>query len=268
MDNIKVSIIASSVRPELYNFFFESLDDEDIPLEVIFVGNNNDFEFDEEWHSKYRFQYIETENIKPSQCYEIARREAKGELIQWSADDCEYRNGILTKAYNHWKSINNKKLILSLQTREFYLGGGDGFCDMTLHSFHGGNRNTPLMAPLALISREYLEELGGFDRRFICGQYENLTVCQAYEDGGTVKIFGDRQSYIEIDHINKSKLCGESQTIKDFYKRPFARGYEHDRRILESAVEVQGNRVTIKSFQPYEDDNLLNVSQSHRGEWK
>lgn len=259
----KISLIASSIRPQLYNFFFESLKEETIEYEVIFAGNCSKQNLPE----YPNFKYIETANIKPAQCYEICRREAKGELIHWTADDAEYKGGILTKAYEYWKQKNNKKLILSLQTREFYLGGGDHFCDMTLHAFHGSRRNTPLMAPLALLSREYLEELGGFDSRFICGQYENLTVCQAYADDGQVEIYGNRKYYIEIDHINKSKLCGESKNIDEFYKRPFALGYQHDRQILEKAVIIDNGKVLIKSFEPYEDKNLLIESQSHKGVW-
>ncbi len=76
----------------------------------------------------------------------------------------------------YWKAQNNKKLILSLQTREYYLerpdDKGSGFCDMYCHTFTG-RKGDQLMAPLAMINREYVEELGGIDRRYICGQWDN-----------------------------------------------------------------------------------------------
>jgi hypothetical protein len=241
--------------------FFSSLENTSVSYEVVFAGNRLP-------PIEYPCKYIVTENIKPAQCYEIARRNSLGEVIIWGADDCEFKGDIVGKAYEYWKKVGDEKLVLSLQTREFYLGGGDGFCDMTKHAFHGGDPKTPLMAPLAMMSRSYLEKLGGFDRRYICGQYENQTVCQVYADQGTVKIFGDRESFVEIDHINKSKFCGESKDTKDFFNRPFAKGYEHDRKILESACQVKGKSVEILSFEPYEDKDLLTKSQSHKGDWE
>jgi len=258
---VKVSLIAASVREPLYQKFFDSLDDEQINCETIFSGHV----FPKlTWHN---LNYVPTPRIKPAQCYEIARRYAVGETIVWCADDCEFKGGILTKAYNYWKSQNNEKLVLSLQTREYYLDKGDGFCDMNNHRFIGGKQSTTLMAPLAMISRKYLDQIGGFDRRFLCGQYENLTVCQVYADGGKVEIFGDKESYIEIDHINKSIACGESAGRRDFANRPFARGYSHDRKILEESVFISGDQIRIKKFEPYIEKNLLSESQSHKGEW-
>lgn len=259
---IKVSLIAASVREPLYNSFFESLENEMVSYEVIFAGHKPP---QREWPE---LTYIPTGFIKPAQCYEIARREATGDVLVWTADDAESRGQILTKAYRYWEEQNDKKLILSLQTREFYLDGGDGFCNMKQHAFIGGKPETPLMAPLAMISREYVDELGGFDRRFLCGQYENLTVCQAYADGGRVEVFGDRESYIEIDHIKKSIDCGESSRKDEFFNRPFARGYKHDRRILEESVNIIGGVPRIKQFEPYEDEDLLTKSQSYKGEWE
>lgn len=277
---MSVSLIASSVRPQLYESFFDSLKDCSVDYEVVFAGNigQNEREYkpilpnSEKEMLKFmkhpELKYYCTENIKPAQCYEIARRKATKEVIVWVADDCEFKGDILGKAYNYWKAQNNKKLMLSLQTREFYLDSGDGFCDMTKHAFHGGNPKTPLMAPIAMISREYLEELGGFDRRYLCGQYENQVVMQAYADGAVVEVFGDKTSYVEIDHIKKSIRCGESKKTEDFFNRPFAKGYIHDRKILESVCAYEGNRIKIRSFEPYEDKDLFTKSQSYKGHWE
>lgn len=265
----KISIIASSVRPALYEQFFDSFREETVDYEVIFAGPLAFGLGSFEPRDYPILEYIQTANIKPAQCYEIARRKARGEVIVWAADDCEFRGEILTKAYEYWKSKNDEKLALSLQTREFYLDGGDGFCDMTKHSFIGGDSSTPLMAPLAMISRKLVdEEIGGFDRRFVCGQYENLTICQLYACGGTVEVFGDRESYVEIDHIRKSIDSGESSNRAQFYDRPFATGYKHDRKILEESVIINGADIQIKTFEPYSDKDLFTESQSHKGGWE
>ena len=83
----------------------------------------------------------------------------------WIADDCEFPNDVIGKAYKYWKEQQNEKLILSIQTKESGYGLPEGqLFDMNLHRFFGGRRTTPLMAPLGLMSRKYLDELGGIDQ--------------------------------------------------------------------------------------------------------
>jgi hypothetical protein len=113
---INVSIIASAVRPVIWPEFFKSLENTSVKYEVIFAGDCCAVNI-----PKYKnFFYIETADIKPAQCYEIARREASGETIMWVADDCEFIGDIVGKAYRNWKDVHNFKDILSIQTREIY----------------------------------------------------------------------------------------------------------------------------------------------------
>jgi len=254
MDEIKVSLIASSVRPQFYQTFLETLIGTSVKCEVIFVGNariNSVIEaikFANRDKEMVDFNYVSTENIKPAQCYEIARRKARGETVIWTADDCEHTPDIVGKAYNYWKEQNNDKWILSIQTIE-----NKQICNMLDHSFFGWNRNSPLMAPLGLMSRAYLEKLGGFDRRYICGQYENDVVMRVIADGGDVKVFGDKDNCIIIDHYRKHGIL-----------RPFAKGYNHDRQILEGSW-VKDGKVSLKindKFEPYADEGILEKSQS------
>jgi hypothetical protein len=283
---MKISLFASSVRPQLYESFFKSIEDEPLKyeIEVVFAGNN--ICNWGEWESfngssyvspcyvskKYRnFLYVRTENIKPSQCYEIARRHCTGEVIVWVADDCEFVGGIISKAYEYWKSKNNEKLILSIQTKESGYGNKAGsFFDMHNHSFFGFDHSTPLMAPLAMMGRDYLDRLGGIDRRYVCGQYENDLVMRAVADGGKVEIFGNQESFIDIDHLGKSLSIGECTNERDFQRRPFASGYEKDRQVLEGSW-AKGRVVSLQrfdSFEPFEDKDLLTVSQSNKGQWE
>lgn len=290
-----ISLFASAVRIPLFNFFLDSLSKENIIIEVIFCGNAKGFSNVGEIHTYHKanviFKYITSNNIKPSQAYEAARIECSGEVIVWVADDAEFKNNILTKAYNYWKSQNNKKLILSLQTWETGYNTPDGIlCDMNQHRFFGFDENSPLMAPIGMMSREYLNELGGLDRRYICGQYENDITMRVLSDGGKVEIFGDKESYVEIDHLKKSKMIGESTDMADFLQRPFAKGYKHDRNTLLASwttfnkdkmiKALRDNKYTkmndyrnispirLDAFEPYENKDILIKSQSYRGVWE
>lgn len=291
----QVSLIASAVRPKLWGAFFKSLEGTSVEYEIVFSGHNTPDET-ASFQLDYReFIYIHTKKIKPAQCYEIARRHATGETVIWVADDAEFPNDVIGKAYKYWKSQNNEKLILSIQTKEsgYNLPEGKLF-DMNIHRFFGGapfEPYNPLMAPIGLMSRKFLEGLGGFDRRYVCGQYENSTVLRAYEYGGIVEIFRDKDCFIDIDHLGKSIAIGESKVEADFLNRPFAKGYQKDREVLEkswatlnqtklaaffkagiqqiSPSEVfEISKTQLDAFEPYEDTDILTKSQSNKGGWE
>lgn len=283
MSDIKVSLFASAVRPQLWPSLFKSLEGTSVKYEVVFSGNCTQGRL-EEYSKVYDldFIYIHTANIKPAQCYEIARRHCSGEVVVWVADDCAFPDDVIGKAYNRWKSENNEKLILSIQTKESGYGLPNGqLFDMRQHRFYGGQNNSPLMAPLGMMSRKFLNDLGGIDVRYVCGQYENDICMRAIVAGGSVEVFGGADCFIDIDHLGKSIAIGESRDELTFLNRPFATGYEHDRRILEGSWSkpdrtlstrtiTPGNKVFVRldEFQPFEDKDLLTISQSHKGKWQ
>lgn len=251
----KISLIASSIRTNLYPEFFKSLENESVDYEVVFAGDCTKHNM-----PMYKgLKYIETGDIKPAQCYEIARRNATGDYICWVADDCEFIGGILTSAVKYMEEINNPKTILSLQTKE-----ADAFigrmhlCPMKLHSFFGGNPRTPLMAPLGLMNRSCLDLMGGFDKNFVCGQYENDVVMRLISLGGNVEVFGGDKQHIEIDHHKKH---GGPRAFHNYYPT--------DRKVLESAwvinKEISPKRLT--TFEAYNSKDILTISQSNKGHW-
>ncbi len=271
---VQVSLFASAVRPKLWPYLFKSLEGTTVEFEVVFAGNAYKDEAAVMANLIYdNFKYIVTKNLKPAQCYEIARRHCKGEVVVWIADDCEFPNDVIGKAYNYWKSQNNEKLILSIQTKEsgYNLPQGQLF-NMNMHRFFGYRKETPLMAPLGMMSRKFLDDLGGIDRRFCAGQYENSIVMDAYNAGASVEIFGGPDCFIDIDHLGKSILIGESKTQADFLNRPFAKGYDKDREVLEKSwcplKKVDGKWIRYDKFEPFTDEDLLTKSQSNKGIWE
>lgn len=283
----KISIFASSVRQLLYPDFFKYLKSSEI--ETVFSGNIDSFTNDYTYMSNWNIRYIKTGDIKPAQNYEIARRYCQGEVIVWGADDMEFINNILPQAYTYWKSKNNEKLILSLQTKESGYGAKDGkIFDMNEHRFFSWIPESPLMAPVCMMSRKFLDNLGGIDQRYVCGQYENDIVMRAYQYGATVEVFGNKDLYVDIDHLKKSIQVGESTNQEDFLNRPFASGYQKDREVLENSWTTFDNDkmfkrlqagerpltmreispVQLDDFIPYPSVIPLDKSLSNKGRWE
>ncbi len=291
---MNVSLFASAVRPKLWTSLFNSLEGTSVEYEVVFSGHTTSKEIMDILILSNLFKeplpliYTHTSTIKPAQCYEIARRHCTGEVVVWIADDCEFPKNVIGRAYDYWKAQNNEKLILSLQTKESGYGCKEPqLFPMETHTFYSLMRDTPLMAPIGMISRKFLDELGGFDRRYVAGQYENDAVLRAVQNGAKVEIFGDINNYVEIDHLRKSIEIGESTDEESFKNRPFASGYATDRQVLENSwttfdqVEAfkrlqNGERpislrrvspVQIDKFEPYADNISLTGSESNKGKW-
>lgn len=271
-----ISLIASSVRPHLWADFFKSLEGNDCKWEVIFAG---DLTFNDIKPYK-NLTYLFTERIKPAQCYELARREAQGDLIMWVADDCEFSQYMLDDIVTYYRARNQHSLHLSVKTVE----DGKEF-PLENHRFFERNYNTPQMAPLGVIRRDYLEYLGGFDRRFVCGQYENDVTMRVHADGGIVEKYEKHTVYIE--HIKKH---GKSTK--------FWSGYDTDRKVLEDTWCINGyeptqpnlimfdlknnppykpycpiinrevSRKPLLPFEPYDAKDLSTKSQSNKGQWE
>lgn len=261
--------------------FCDSLSSTTIPFEVVFGGPLTDLQV-RPFLSKYPFlRYIHTHDIPPAQIYEVCRRFCTGELIHWSCDDSDYSNISLEKVYQFYRTLPPKSVI-SIKTKE-----NNQNTDLDEHRFFGFNRESPLMCPLGVVNREYIDQLGGFDRRFLCGQWENSAICRIYENGGNVYKY--EEGYISIEHLKKH---GKNSK--------FWKGYEGDRQVLEDTwaigkkeipavadlcygahVRLNGlqpptvtwpqwidrRQVSKKSqtgFFPYSDKDLLTVSQCDR----
>lgn len=260
MKGIQISLFASSIRPHLYEALFKSMEGTSVKVEVVFAGPIKDIPAID-LPNNISFTYIATADLKPVQLYEIARRACKGELISWTADDAEFPDDVLGKAYRFFKRTCTRKDIISTQTNENYSSWN--VCDANAHKFFGNDIRAPKMAPMGIMNREYLQELGGIDRRFICGQWDNDVVMRLYNDGG--KMYHFAEASIFLDHYNKHDP--RWRTSRD---RPFALGYDHDRRILEGAWGKLGQmRYDVfpyqrydGGFEPFEDKDIMTISQS------
>jgi hypothetical protein len=222
---MKLSIFASAIRPHLWEDLLKSLRGGKYEYEVIFAGYIDQLLVSEMFKDYPEFKYITTGEIKPSSCYEISRRACKGKLIHWTADDAIYSEGFVDKVCDYYESIYSvNPIIISCKTNE-----NNNNETMLNHRFFSRNQNTPIMAPLGIMTKEYSDYLGGLDSRYVAGQWENDLVMRAYADGAKCYIYED--VCISLDHANKHKANDD-----------FKGGYNEDRETLENSWVIGGYR--------------------------
>lgn len=232
METPKVSIIASSVRPWLWPEFMESLEQNVIKPMVVFSGNLDHYQVRPFVWKYHNLTYIKAA-VKPAQCYQIAFLYSEFDsLIMYVADDCEFEPGLIDKVVEFYQGLKNPKAVVSIRTNENNKNEGTG-----IHTLLGWNVNTPLMAPIGLVSQRYLATLGGFDKRFISGQWENDFCMRVYADGGTIVPF-DPGPTVSIDH---GKKHGSGTK--------FWSAYQHDRKVLEDTWVIGGYKTTTPFVQ-------------------
>mgnify|MGYP001572808279 CR=1 FL=1 len=242
-----ISICASAIRPKNWEKVLQSLKSNTMKYEVIFVGDIKP-EFDLSKYPEFTYIYSST---KPAQCYQIAFNQAQGELIGWTADDCVYPPNAIDNMYNFYNSFNNNKIVAAFRTVE------DGRDITEVHRFRGRDNNSPRMAPFGVVNRELFNQLGGYDRRFVCGQSENDVVMRFLEIGGSVEI-----SNIPI-YVEHQKNHDSSGTV-------FRSGWFHkDREILEDAWIQDGKILTRRKYpvESFNNEEILTKTQSNKGSW-
>ena len=241
----EISIFGSAHRPKNWMDLYKSIGENHVSFEIIFVGPN---EPDFELPSNFRFIKSYT---KPTQCFEIACRNATADLIIPMADDMEFRTERpLDRLYNTYKSYNNKKLILSCR---YMLNGQDR--SNTDQRFFPGNTSSPVMPLAGLMSRKLYRDIGGIDRNFIAVMWDLDVAMRVYVQGGEVLL-----SDVYLDEL-KSKSSG-STLCADYWN--------HDRTLVVNLWSVNGtthfNRT--KSVEPFTDLKILEESQGPRGRWR
>jgi hypothetical protein len=278
---MRLSIFASAIRAHLWGDLLKSLRGGKYEYEVVFAGHIDQSLVADMFKDYPEFRYITTGEIKPAQCYEIARRACTGLLVCWVADDCIFSEGFVDKVCDFYDSLSTIiPPIISCKTNE---NGNNE--TMKNHRFFERNQNTPMMAPVGVMSREYLDFLGGIDSRYICGQYENDIVMRALSYAGDC-IYLYEEVCVTIDHASKHKSNDD-----------FKGGYNEDRETLEGSWVVGGYQehpmpflvhpvkhsqppfwyrpitnyeVTLNrndKFFPYPENISLTKSEEPRGQW-
>jgi len=261
-----ISLFMSAARPKWWKRMHQSLVGNKCQWEIVAVGPNPPIETMPD-----NFRYYQCD-FKPCQCYAAASYFSTGELIGYCADDVSYSPHALDFIWEAYEK-HGKKVILTQQTIE------NGKDVTEEHYFFRRCKNTPQMAPMAFLNRDWFWSLKGYDRNYICGQAENSICIDAQYDGG--KIINISESKAFLNH----EECHGGIWNKINYrlgKVSFRNGYYRDRRYLEECYVEDGfdtydektlkhGSVSLKRLlphHPYNYKNILTVSQGPQGDWE
>lgn len=230
-----ISICASANRPHLWKDFINSLKNQDINWEVIFVG---DVEPDFDLPSNFIYFYSK---VKPTQCWEAAIRYSRGRYISITADDAEYDPMALRNMVKFMDSKLDTRIVGSFQTIE------NGSL-ITNDHFYKGKR----MAPFFVFDRQYYFDIGGADKRFIGGMWENDVIMRVWEDGGRVEVCED--AFVRVDHLRKHNATSKSCEWHWKYSFP----------LFESLWVNPDKRTDL--LQPFITETILFETQGEKGD--
>ena len=238
-----ISVYGSAYRPQNWVGLYNTLIDNDISFEIVFVGPNEpDFILPD------NFKYIKS-SVKPAQCVEIASRYATGELIMQVADDLEFRTPkMLDSLYSVYTAYNDERLIVSCR---FMVDGVD--VSSLCCNYLAGRPETPMISVAGLMSNRLYREVGGIDRNFVavCGDMD--VIMRIHKRGGSV--------VLSDIYVNENRLhCGN-----DLY----ALYSVQDRALLDSLWMVGGSVQLDRArlFEPFSNERILEESQGPKGRW-
>lgn len=273
---MQISFFASAIKVHLWEKVLDSLKSNTIGYEVVFSGWIDKGLIKEITEKYPNFRYINTLDIKPAQCYEIARRACKGDYIIWGSDDCEFPEKALDKIYN--KIVTSKrKTILAINTI-------DPECmnnNLNDQRFFPRNVNTPQMAVMGCMDRNYLEELGGLDKKYVYGKWECDICMRVLADGGQILPYTDIS--INIEHTSKnwqynndwSGVNEDSESLENSWVVEGYKDFEKPLYVIGNAglipyFPISNREVTFKrrdKFEPYEDEGITEKSQGKNTRW-
>ena len=282
MNNVspKISVICSGIRADKWKKYFSTLSNSKVSFEFIVAGHIKPIN-----NFPSNFKHIQT-SVKPAQCVEIAAREARGDLIMLTADDCKLSNGFLDKYYSFYQDNCSEKDIASSLFKRY----GNYFTEEN-YQFWTGIKNSPMLPQSALMKRSLWHKLGGIDKRFIAIMGDIDLTLRVIENGGKVKFCKD--VFVE-EIMNESFLTRVFNKLqKIFIKRENKKnetlfpefGKKYDIPTIEkfwvkhiSATQnndyhaIKGQEVLLKKraekLQKFKNKGLLEFSQGPKGRWK
>lgn len=251
---MKISIFASAIRTNLWSEQLQSLEKNKVDWELVYVGPKQpDFH-----HPKLRWFYSD---VKPAQCCEAARRRCTGDILHWTADDAVYPEGILDDIVRIFEINSQEKIIVACETIE-----NSKLCPYDSFTFFDNNKYSPLMVPFGFIRKSYMDRLGGFDRKYVGGQYENDFLMRCHKDG--VVLIPYNKKHIEADHINKHTNKHSSFSDWHGFGREVFQNTWRFGGYQPHSLDGEVLKEPKLPFEPYSDFRILEESQGPKGNWQ
>ncbi len=252
---VRLSCFGPGIRPERWMGLYESIAQSNIDFDLTIVGPN-----EPDYKMPDNMFHIKTD-VKPVQCMEIAFRCSKGELIIPIADDEIFIDDAIAQVYQQYTEVDDWKTIIS---HRYVLNGVDiSEGALPAMRYYVWQPTSPL-APIApIMSRRLWAELGGIDNRFVALYWDLDMWMRVYEFGGT----GILHKTAQVEEVGNSVGGGEHR-LYDRY------GPAYDRRILDSLWTLppigtgQILNKRMSPLQPFDDKDIMTVTQGVKGEWK
>jgi GT2 family glycosyltransferase len=241
---VDVSIIASAKRPQNWMEIYNNVKT-NLSVEFVFVGP-----VAPSFKLPGNFRFIHSK-VKPTQCIEIARLEARGNFLLFFADDLLFSEPFAVDALHN--SFVQSQNPFNIASSRFIFNGKD--LSGEAHRYDLSDPGSPVMPVGGLMLRESLNLIGGIDRNFIGVCYDLDVAMRMYEAGGKVFL---TDVYVE-EHF---KRRGNSFLFMDYHL--------HDRAILDS-LWVKNGKVGIRRSRPVEgfaSEEIAKFSQGPRGHWR
>lgn len=245
-----ISLFSSAIYTGFWTTVYERLQSTNrTPFEIIFVGNiKPTFKLPSNCHHIYS-------EVKPSQCFHIAAKEAQGDLLLNFADDCLYSPGALDNMSNIC-SNNPDAIATAAYPRD-------------QHFFYK-RRDTPLLPVGSMLTKELWNDLGGIDSRFVCLYWDVDIAMRLIARGG--KIIMTPQTTIEDTTVyklnppeNKIERVSKYNSFEDrtqFYDLWTVA--QEGIRVSRRTIRSQRADPIIQNFE--DNDTLLTRSQGKQGQ--
>lgn len=270
-----VSCIMTSNKPENWMMCYDSLCSglKDVDAEIIVVGPNPP-----DYKLPSNLIYIQTNDIKPSQCVEIAIRKAQGDFIAVTADDVVFIDGSLNSLYLEYIEREDEKLVLlsrfweeAIQKRVLDRRYAKGCMIWP--------KNSPLCSLLmAFLDRDLLTQIGGIDKRYLAVYWDIDLSLRLVEAGSTIrwsnestlvteKLLGMPKGSSEF-RITKKVRKWERWITDQIWTRPIVPGepvpsdivYDNYKGVDGKAISVF-SKVRLDKVEEFEDKDITLYSQ-------
>lgn len=237
---MKISVICSSRRPNLWMELYKQIHSDVVKYEIIFIGP-----FSPNLSLPKNCKFIKT-IVKPSQCFEIGCRSAEGEYLILFSDDMISEQKKLLEVYSNFISRQKNDLFLLSQQLESY---GD---KIVVPNKEYDNIIFPF-API--FSKNIFNKVGGIDSNFIAVMHDTDLYLRMMQ-------FGCKVFFSGINFIEKKRPLLEPTLYGDYSKI--------DKKYFESVWKNSGkfDFQKVRKIKKFDSENIIKISQYPQGKWK